>query len=87
MYCYKCGEENPDKAKFCKNCGALLKKEETVNKAEVIEEPIIHQQKTYQNTQQTTTSTSSDNNKGSSWLGCCLCLIAIFIVFAIFGSL
>ena len=30
MYCYKCGEENPDKAKFCKNCGALLKKEETV---------------------------------------------------------
>ena len=30
MYCYKCGEDNPDEAKFCKNCGATLKKEEGI---------------------------------------------------------
>lgn len=33
MYCHKCGENNPDEAKFCKNCGARLKKEETVKKS------------------------------------------------------
>lgn len=86
MYCYNCGEENPDEAKYCKNCGALLKKEETVKKVEIIEEPITNQQNTYQNTQQTTTSTSSKKDNSSNWLGCCLCLIGIFIIFAIIGS-
>ena len=83
MFCYKCGEENPDEAKFCKNCGALLKKEETVKKVEIVEAP-RQQQNTYQ---QTTSSTSSNNNDGNSWISCCLCIVGIFIIFAIIGSL
>ena len=83
MFCYNCGEENPDEAKFCKNCGAVLKKEETVKKVEIVEAP-RQQQNTYQ---QTTSSTSSSNNDGNSWISCCLCIVGIFIVFAIIGSL
>ncbi|MER2013123.1 MAG: zinc-ribbon domain-containing protein [Methanobrevibacter sp.] len=83
MFCYKCGEENPDEAKFCKNCGALLKKEETVKKVEIVEAP-RQQQNTYQ---QTTSSTSTSNNDGNSWISCCLCIVGIFIIFAIIGSL
>lgn len=83
MFCYKCGEENPDEAKFCKNCGALLKKEETVKKVEIVEAP-RQQQNTYQ---QTTSSTSSSNNDSNSWISCCLCIVGIFIIFAIIGSL
>ena len=83
MFCYKCGEENPDEAKFCKNCGALLKKEESVKKVEIVEAP-RQQQNTYQ---QTTSSTSSSNNDGNSWISCCLCIVGIFIIFAIIGSL
>ena len=81
MFCYNCGEENPDEAKFCRNCGATLKKEETVKKVEVLEAR-NHQQNT--NSQQTTTTSK---NNDSNWIGCCLCIIAIFIVFAILGSL
>lgn len=83
MFCYNCGEENPDEAKYCKNCGALLRKEETIKKVEVIETP-SHQQSS--NHQQTTTTTSSNNSSSSDWISCCICLIVIFIVFAIFGS-
>ena len=83
MFCYNCGEENPDEAKFCKNCGAVLKKEETVKKVEIVEAP-RQQQNTYQ---QTTSSTSSSNNDGNSWISCCLCIVGIFIIFAIIGSL
>ena len=83
MFCYNCGEENPDEAKYCKNCGALLKKEETVKKVEIVEAP-RQQQNTYQ---QTTSSTSSSNNDGNSWISCCLCIVGIFIIFAIIGSL
>ncbi|WP_295610430.1 zinc ribbon domain-containing protein [uncultured Methanobrevibacter sp.] len=81
MFCYNCGEENPDEAKFCRNCGATLKKEETVKKVEVLEAR-NHQQNT--NSQQTTTTSK---NNDSNWIGCCLCIIGIFIVFAILGSL
>ena len=47
MYCHKCGENNPDEAKFCKNCGARLKKEETVKKVEVIEAPTYQKKQTH----------------------------------------
>lgn len=84
MYCFKCGEENPDEAKFCKNCGALLKEEEKAKKVEIIEQPNTHQ-----NTYQKTTTTSSSNSKSdsSNWMGCCLCIVVIFIIFSILGML
>ena len=85
MFCYNCGEENPDEAKFCKNCGAVLKKEETVKKVEIVEAP-RQQQNTYQQTT-SSTSSSSSNNDGNSWISCCLCIVGIFIIFAIIGSL
>lgn len=81
MYCHKCGENNPDEAKFCKNCGARLKKEETVKKVEVIEAP------TYQKEQTKTTTSTSSNSSSSSWIGCCcLGLIIVFILSAIFSG-
>ena len=85
MYCYNCGEKNPEEAKFCKNCGATLKKEETIKKVEVIQTPAGNQNTSYQNTQtHTTTSTTSNSSKDSSdWIGCCICLIVIFIIFGI----
>ena len=88
MYCRKCGENNPEEAIYCKNCGVKLKEEE-VKKTEVIDIPATNNQNNQQSTNRrtTTTSTSNNNNSGSDWIGCCLCLIAIFIVFAIFGSL
>ena len=80
MYCRYCGEKNPEEAVFCRNCGKRLKEE--VKKTVVIETP-----KTNQNTnQQRTTTTSSSSNGDSDWVGCCLCLIGIFIIFAIMGS-
>ena len=79
MYCYKCGEDNPDEARYCKNCGAPLKEEP--KKVEVIEEP----KSTYQ-TSQTTTSTSN-NSDNSTMMGCCLCLIGIFIIGSILSLL
>ena len=83
MYCYNCGEDNPDEAKYCKNCGALLKKEETAKKVEVMEAP------NYQNNnQQRTTTTSSSSTGDSTWIACCcIGLIAIFILSALFSGI
>lgn len=81
MFCYNCGEENPDEAKYCRNCGAILEKEEPAKKVEVIEAP-SYQQKTHQQT-----TTTSNKNVSSDWLSCCICLVAIFIIFAIVGIL
>ena len=78
MFCSKCGEENPDGAKFCRNCGTELKKNPEVKKVIVEEAPrqeeIPH-----------TTETTTKSNDNSDWIGCCVCLLAIFIIFAIFG--
>jgi uncharacterized membrane protein YvbJ len=78
MFCRKCGEENPENAVFCRNCGERLEKEE-VKKTEVIENEV----RTNYNDQQSTTGTSSKDD--SNWTSCCLCIIAVFIVFAILG--
>ena len=78
MFCKFCGEENPDNAVYCRNCGEKLIEE--VKKAEIIEET-----KTYSNNQSTsTTTTSSKDDNGV--LGCCLCIIAIFLIFGIIGA-
>lgn len=80
MFCRKCGEENPENAVFCRNCGERLEKEE-VKKTEVIENEV----RTNYTDQQSTTGTSSDDD--SNWTSCCLCIIAVFIVFAILGAI
>ena len=84
MFCSKCGEENPENAVFCRNCGEKLKEE--VKKAEVIDNPPINNDYQRTHTHQTTTQ-SNNSSGGSDWLGCCLCIVVIFIVFAIFGAL
>ena len=81
MFCKKCGENNPENAVYCRNCGAKLIEEE-VKKTEVIDNPTGHN---YDN--QKTTTTGSSSNDSSDAMGCCLCIIAIFIVFAILGML
>lgn len=79
MFCRNCGEENPDNAVFCRNCGERLEKEE-IKKAEVIEKPVnTHHE------QSTTTSTSSSND--NDWVNCCICIVVVFIVFGIFGTI
>ena len=87
MFCRYCGEENLEEAVYCKNCGKKLK--EDVKTAEIIETPVVNQNNNNQqnNTQSTTTTSSSSNTGDSDWLSCCLCLIGIFIIFAIIGSL
>lgn len=79
MFCRKCGEENPDNAVFCRNCGTKLTEE--VKKAEVIDTP------SSTNNQGSSTTTSSSKKDGSNWMGCCLCIIVVFIVFGIFGTI
>lgn len=86
MFCYKCGEENPDEAKYCRNCGATLK-EEKAKKVEIIEEP-INNQNTHQSTHKTATTTSSSSSDSSMWIGCCcLGLIVVFIISALFSGI
>ena len=75
MFCRECGAENPEGSKFCKNCGINFEKE----KPKVKVEPTPIQQEKYNNT-----TNNTEKNKGSIW-GCCICLIFIFIIFAIFG--
>lgn len=79
MFCKFCGEENPDNAVYCRNCGKKLI--EYVKKTEVIEET-----KTYSNNQSTSTTTTSSNDD-NGLLDCCLCIIGIFLIFAIIGLL
>lgn len=76
MYCRKCGEENPDNAIYCRNCGEKLVEEEVV-KPEIINET--------QNNQHTASTPSSSN--AGSWFGCCcLGMIVIYILSAIFSG-
>ena len=79
MYCRKCGEDNPDNAVFCRNCGEWLVEE--VKKAEVITDTGTHQQKT------TGTTTTSSNKSNNDLISCCICVVAIFIVFGILGAI
>lgn len=73
MHCSNCGEQNPENAIFCRNCGTRLK--EDVKKAEVIDRNETNQK----------SGTAQTNSDSSDWIGCCLCLIGIFIIFAILG--
>ena len=83
MFCRKCGEENPEEAVYCKNCGAKLIEE--IKKPEVIE--TTTNRNTNQNTNQKSTTSTSSSTSDSSWIGCCcLGLIVVFILSALFGG-
>ncbi|MEE1156828.1 MAG: zinc-ribbon domain-containing protein [Methanobrevibacter sp.] len=89
IICPECGEENPQGSKFCRKCGVNLvyeepereKKESTAKKVTVEDSngPI---RKTTVNTNSSGTNTQKSDSK---WWGCCICLIFLFIIFAIFG--
>lgn len=79
MYCRKCGEDNPDNAVFCRNCGERLVEE--VKKAEVITDTGAN----HQETRSTTTTSSSNSN--NDLMSCCICVVVIFIVFGILGAI
>lgn len=80
MKCPNCETVNEDNAKFCRTCGInledVLSFEENEDETHI---PTVENEVNYQQ------NNTNDNGGGSSdWL-CCVCLIAIFIVFAIFG--
>ena len=85
MKCPNCDTENPDNAKFCKTCGINLQENHIFeeNEEEKTHTPTVE---TNVNYHQNNTTNNSGNNSGSSdWWLCCICLVAIFIVFAIFA--
>ena len=45
MICKKCGTENKETAKFCKNCGSRLEKEENKETAEIVKETETEEKK------------------------------------------
>ena len=87
MKCPNCDTVNEDNAKFCKTCGINLQVDHTFeenNEKEKIHTPTVENNVNYQ---QSSNNTNTNNNGGSSdWWICCICLVAIFIVFAIFSS-
>lgn len=95
MYCNKCGSENPQGAKFCRNCGHELKNSEKTVKATVIEND-TGEEKTNQNyntnfkeNNESETDRNfdiplySDDDSDDSMKDCCCCLGVIFAIFAI----
>ena len=51
----------------------------TAKKAEVIEKTV--------HTREQGTSTETSSGKGNDWTSCCICIVAVFIVFAILGAI
>ena len=87
MFCRKCGEENPENAVFCRNCGERLK--DDVKKAEVIDATTTRNSQHTSSTTGTTgtTSTTSSKSDSGNWIACCcIGLLLIFILSAIFSG-
>lgn len=90
IICPECGEENPQNSKFCRKCGINLvyeeakeepKKETTAKKVTVENDYAPVNQTVHTST--TTTNKKDDDDKWC-W-GCCICMVVLFIIFAIAG--
>ncbi len=60
MFCRFCGEENPENAVYCRNCGTKLKEDF---------DPQDVNEHTTNNQSSSTTSSLTDDS--TSWIGCC----------------
>lgn len=80
MKCPNCDTTNPDNAKFCRNCGMDLQKND-IPEEEIVHVPKIEEDGDYR---QTTTNSVNDD-RSSTWVACCIFVVIIFIAFAIFG--
>lgn len=87
MYCPKCGEDNPDNALFCKNCGSKLdvKKSVTIesnqSSANTVERPKVN----YNESNNAGSNNNVSNNGGSNdilgYIGCCcLCIVILYVI-------
>ena len=90
IICPECGEENPQGSKFCRKCGVNLvyeepepEKTQTTAKKVTVEDNTGPIRKTTVNTNSSTTNTKKDDD--SKWWACCICLVFLFIIFAIVG--
>ncbi|MBE6504362.1 MAG: zinc-ribbon domain-containing protein [Methanobrevibacter sp.] len=90
IICPECGEENPQGSKFCRKCGVNLVYEEpepektkTTAKKVTVEDNTGPIRRTTVNRNSSTTNTKKDDD--SKLWACCICLVFLFIIFAIFG--
>ncbi len=91
-FCPECGEENPEGSKFCRRCGINLihetpktePKQQTTAKKVTVETNQGPVNTTRVNTNSSST-TINQKDDGTNWGWCCVCLIFLFIIFAIFS--
>ena len=84
MKCPNCDTYNPDNAKFCRTCGINLQENDIFEKEEEkVHTPTVGSDSNYR---KSTTNTKS-NGGSSDWASCCICLVVIFIVFALISIL
>lgn len=90
IICPECGEENPQGSKFCRKCGInLVHEEPEIKKERINAEKVtveINEEPVRRTTINTNSSPNTKKNNDNSWCwGCCICMIFLFIIFAIFG--
>lgn len=84
MKCPNCDTYNPDNAKFCRTCGINLQDNDIFEK----EEEKVHTPTVVSDSNYRKSTTNTKSNGGSSdWVSCCICLVVIFIVFALISIL
>lgn len=84
MKCPNCDTYNPDNAKFCRTCGINLQENDIFEK----EEEKVHTPTVVSDANYRKSTTNTKSNGGSSdWESCCICLVVIFIVFALISIL
>ena len=65
---------------FCRNCGMNLN-ETDIPEEEIVHVPTVETDDDYQKAN----TDSGNDGRLSDWTSCCICLVVIFIAFAIFS--